>query len=59
MIDVHTNARAFYLHIISVLIQSLFLGESYVFIKTLPVIDPMGLVSISKHFKCGVVRCFE
>ena len=59
MIDVHINEKAFYSHIIPVLIQSSFVGDSDVFIKTLPVIDPMLLVSISNHFKFGVVRCFE
>ena len=59
MIDVHIDERAFYLHIIPVLIQSSFVGHSDVFIKTLPVIDPMPLVSISKHFKFCIVWCFE
>ena len=59
MIHVHINEKAFYLHIIPVLIQSSFVGDSDVFIKTLPVTDPMRLVSISKHLKCGIVRCFE
>ena len=44
------NVRAFYPHIIPVL--------SYVYIKTLLVIEPMRLLAISKHFKCGIVRCF-
>ena len=46
--------RAFYPRIIPVLIKSLFVGDSYVFIKTLPVIDPLQLVAISKHFKRGI-----
>ena len=48
-IDVHINVRVCYSHIIAVLMKSLFVGDSCVFFKTLPVIDPMRVVTISKH----------